>query len=199
MRRHKTSGEGPTEGDPNAEGFALEGSENGTDLETNETRDPVSAELKALTEKVESLNDENLQLKDQLMRTIADWQNFRKRAEQERVSLRQYAAEQIVVDLLPILDNFERTLAAGAAGASAEAILEGVRATDRQLRSILESRNLTRIQSEGVPFDPDLHHALATHETEDVEEGTVTHELEAGYKLAEKVIRPAKVRVAKKP
>jgi molecular chaperone GrpE len=171
--------------------------------EPTETATPtdkkVRAEMKALTEKVQSLADENAQLKDQLMRTMADLQNFRKRSALDRIALQQFAAEQLVLELLPVLDNFERTLAAVDSGASPEAVIEGVRATDRQLRNALEAKNLTRIESEGTQFDPDLHHALATFETDEVEEGTVTHEIEAGYRLADKVIRPAKVRVAKKP
>ena len=199
MRRHRTPADQPAENETVDLGVESEDGAQELGAEGGDQAGRIGAELKALTEKVQSLNDDNAQLKDQVMRTMADLQNFRKRAEQERVALRQYAAEQIMVELLPILDNLERTLAAGANGAGLEAILDGVRATERHMRAVLESKSLTRIEATGTPFDPDLHHALATHETEDVEEGTVTHEIEAGYKLADKVIRPAKVRVAKKP
>lgn len=199
MRRNRAQSDQPVGSDGADPGAEQDRAAGEFGEKTGDQADRVGAELQALTEKVQSLNDDNAQLKDQLMRTMADFQNFRKRADQERAELRQYAAEQIVVELLPILDNFERTLAAAAAGASVESVLDGVRATDRQMRTILESKKLTRIEAQGAPFDPELHYALATHETEEVEEGTVTHEIEAGYKLADKVIRPAKVRVAKKP
>jgi molecular chaperone GrpE len=199
MRRNRAQADQQAENGAVDPGVASENDTEGLDTDSGDQTERVSAELQALTGKVQALNDENLQLKDQLLRAIADFQNFRKRAEQERIALRQYAAEQIVVDLLPVLDNFERTLAAATNGASVDAIIEGVKAIDRQMRSVLETKKLERIPAEGVQFDPELHHAIAAHVTDEVEEGTVTHEIEAGYKLAGKVIRPAKVRVAKKP
>lgn len=158
-----------------------------------------SPELTELREKVQALSDENTQLKDQMMRSFADFQNMRKRFAQEKASLTQYATEELVVELLPVLDNFERAISAVESGGNTDALLDGVKMIDRQFRDILERRQLTRIETLGQDFDPDLHFALATHETEEVPENTVTHEIEAGYKLSQKVVRPAKVRVAKKP
>jgi molecular chaperone GrpE len=170
-----------------------------TDNIANEDENLENPEVKILNEKIMVLSDENAQLKEQMMRAMADLQNMRKRFAQEKIALTQFATEDLIVDLLPILDNFERTISAADGGASTESVLGGVRAIDRQFRDILGRRNLTRIQATGQEFDPEEHFALAAHETDEVPENTVTQEIEAGYKLAQKVVRPAKVRVAKKP
>lgn len=156
-------------------------------------------DIEALKAALLSVQDERDQLRDQLMRSVADFQNFRKRNELEKQATRQYANERLVVDLLPVLDNFERTFAALQSGSSLESIMGGIQAVDRQLRSVLDSYNVSRIQSHGTPFDPEIHEAVATDPSEEHPENTVIQELEAGYKMAEKVIRPARVRVSTKP
>ena len=143
--------------------------------------------------------DDRDQLRDQLMRSVADFQNFRKRNEADKITARQFANERLVVDLLPVLDNFERTFAALQSGSSLESIMGGIQAVDRQLRAVLESYNVSRIPAHGLPFDPEIHEAVATDPSEEHPENTVLHELEPGYKMADKVIRPARVRVSTKP
>lgn len=166
------------------------------DEEHSEAEPTTAGDLIA---QIQKLTEERDNLKDQLLRTVADMQNARKRFQQEAQQTRAYATEELVRELLPVLDNFERTIAAGDSGAAVETLLEGVKAVDRQLRAALERRNITRIKAHGEPFDPDVHEAIATDENHEVPEGTVTGEVEAGYKMAEKVIRPARVRVSKKP
>ncbi len=148
---------------------------------------------------LEQLTLERDSLKDQLLRAYADLQNQRKRFQSDRDAIQRYATESLIHDLLPVLDNFERTIAAAESGASLDALLEGLRSVDKQLRAALEARGLGRIDSQGAAFDPAVHMAVAAEPSHDVQEGTVTQELEAGYKLAESVIRPAKVKVAKRP
>lgn len=192
MRKHKTpEQEQTTETTPSEPSVPAE--------ESQPSSESPNDELQQLREKVQALTDENAQLKDQMMRSFADIQNMRKRFAQEKASMAQFATEELIVELLPVLDNFERAIAAAESGGSFEGLIEGVKAIDRQLRDTLEKRKLTRIETIGKSFDPDLHFALATEETEEVPENTVTHEIEAGYMLAQKVVRPAKVRVAKKP
>ena len=101
--------------------------------------------------------------------------------------------------MLPVLDNFERGLTSIEQGGTVESLIEGVKAIDRQLRAVLDSQKVQRITSLGQPFDPDQHEALATVESAEHEDGTVIDEIEAGYKLGDRVIRPARVRVSKKP
>ncbi len=150
-------------------------------------------------EKIEALARERDELKDQLMRTLADMQNLRRRHQQERDDFRRFATESLVQDIIPVLDNFDRTLAAYAGGASVEALIEGVKLVDRQLRTALESVKLKRMDVVGQPFDPEHHEAIALEASTEHEPGTVIEELSAGYKMDAKVVRPARVKVSKAP
>jgi len=183
-----------------------------TDVCPDEPRPPKTEEVVATTDPMDSdpveeaeaqliaeLERERNELKDQLLRSLADLPNFRKRAQAEKDDIRRYATEELARNLLPVLDNFERTLAAADAGASQESLREGVQLVDRQLRSALEGVRLTRIHAVGMPFDPERHEAVATVDDPSVPDGTVVDEIEAGYQMAERVIRPARVRVARKP
>ena len=112
-------------------------------------------------------------------------------------TFRVMATEQFVTELLPVLDNFERTIAHIEAGATVESLVGGIKAVEKQLRTVLESQSVRRIQSVGEPFDPELHEALGTQSGTEHPEDTVVLEIEPGYKMGEKVIRPARVKVAK--
>jgi molecular chaperone GrpE len=147
----------------------------------------------------QKIMQEREQLRDQLMRALADFQNFRKRALHERAELEKFATANLVRDLLPVLDNFERTLLAIEQGATLESLSEGVTAVEKQLRSVLENRQVKRIESVGMPFDPELHEALGTDFTTEWDPDTVTTEIEPGYMMADRVIRPARVKVAFEP
>ena len=172
-----------------------ETAENETSAE-DEMGNPLVEFLKT---EVEKLGSERKQLEDQVLRTMAEFQNFRKRKEQEADQLRSFATEKLVTSLLPVLDNFERTLEALDKGAPMEKVIEGIKLVDRQFRQILESHNVKRIEAHGQPFDPDVHEAIATEDSHEHPENTVVGEVEPGYRLADKVIRPARVRVSKKP
>lgn len=161
-----------------------------------EERDAVEADIDELLHK---LSDERDALRDQLLRTMADFQNFRKRQDDQRRQLETYATEKLVRALLPVIDNFERALASHESGASAESMIGGLQAVDRQFRQVLEAQQVTRIPSVGFPFDPEIHEALSMEPTEEHEENTVIGEIEAGYRMGDRVIRPARVRVAKRP
>lgn len=150
-------------------------------------------------ELIRQLTIERNQAHDQYLRALADLQNFRRRAAQEKLELRQFATEQLIHDLLPVLDNFERTVAAIEAGASADAIRDGVAAIERQLRSAIETRHASRMTTTGQPFDPAKHEAVGHVETDKVPEGAVAEEIESGYTIGDRVLRPARVRVAKSP
>jgi molecular chaperone GrpE len=162
-------------------------------------QDGVDSELKQLAAAAQRASDERDQLKDQLLRTMADFQNFRKRQEDQRRQLEAFATERMVTALLPVLDNFERALASFDAGANADSIAAGLKAVDRQFRQVLESHNVSKIESLGQAFDPEIHEALAIQESEEHESDTVVEELEPGYRMGDKIIRPARVRVSRKP
>lgn len=151
----------------------------------------ATAELIGRTEK------ERDDYRDQLVRTLAEFQNYRKRVQSEQAQIRQFATESLVTDLLPVLDNFERSLSALESGANTEKVIEGIVMVDRQLRSILEAQSLTRLYPHLEPFDPEQHDAIAIEAGSEHPEDTIVTVIEPGYKLGDKVIRPARVKVAK--
>jgi molecular chaperone GrpE len=159
----------------------------------------TSATVAALMDNLKVMVQERDDAKESALRALADLQNFRRRAQQEKDQLRRLATEQLVVRLLPVLDNFERTIMSLEHGASVESVLEGIRGIDRQIRTVLQSVELRRENVVGQPFDPEVHEALGTHDDPEMPENTVTHELEAGYRMSGSVIRPAKVKVSKRP
>jgi molecular chaperone GrpE len=154
-------------------------------------------ESHVVAEDVEALISERDDLKDQLLRAHADYQNLRRRFAQEKEELRRYATEALVRDLLPVLDNFERSIAALEQGADPDAVREGIRAIDRQFRAVLEGVKLERIHAVGEPFDPERHEAIALEASNEHPEDTVIAEIEPGYRLNDRVIRPARVKVAR--
>lgn len=172
-----------------------DGIPHGADPGGNE-QDAVERDIDDLLHK---LSDERDALQDRLLRTMADFQNFRKRQEEQRRQLEQFATERLVSALLPVLDNFDRAIASFDAGATAESIIEGLRLVDKDLRRVLEGQNVTRIDAVGREFDPEVHEAIAMEPTDEFEDNTVIAELEPGYRMGDKVLRPARVRVAKRP
>jgi molecular chaperone GrpE len=150
-------------------------------------------------EQVAKLTEEAAQLRDQMVRSMAEAQNIMRRMREQHEESLKFAAQPLVTSLLPVLDNLERSLASLEMGASPEKVLEGVRAIDRQLRSALASVDVERISAVGEKFDPELHEALTTTVSEDHEENTVTAEIEPGYKMHGRVVRPARVQVSRKP
>jgi molecular chaperone GrpE len=168
---------------------------NNEELETTEAeQDPIEIFKSRLAE----LEAERDQLRDQLLRTLADAQNARKRFDNERQQLQKYAAEGIIRDLLPVLDNFQRAISAIENGGDLDGLLEGVKMIDKQIRGVLESKGVKPVKSVGEKFDPEMHEAIGTDPaSEEFEPETVTVELEAGYWLGDRVIRPARVRVAR--
>ncbi len=154
--------------------------------------DPRDGQIAALTAERDAL-------REQLLRVMAEAQNVQKRLRAQAEEDRKFAALPLVEQLVPVLDNLDRSLEAAEAGASLEKLLEGVRGVERQLRRALEAVSVVRVASVGHPFDPDVHEALAELPTLDHPEDTVTDEIEAGYTMHGRVVRPARVRVAKRP
>lgn len=146
--------------------------------------------------RISELETQASQMRDGMLRAVADLQNFRKRAFVEAAKNRETAASEIASKLLPILDNFERTLEAIEAGGSLEAVLTGIRLIEKQLRDTLEAHNVTPIQALGKEFDPKIHEAVALMESNHPP-GTVLSEVERGYTIGERVLRPTKVTISK--
>jgi molecular chaperone GrpE len=138
---------------------------------------------------------------DQLLRTMADFENFRKRTARERQDAVKFANESLLQKLIPVMDNFDMAIAAAATAqeGTAQSLQTGVNMILSQLRSTLTEAGLEEIDATGKPFDPNFHEAVSQQETSDVPEGHVMQQLRKGYRLRERLLRPATVIVAKNP
>jgi molecular chaperone GrpE len=143
---------------------------------------------------IEELRRENHELRDRLLRSRADIDNFRKRTEREKQDFYRYALADIMREILPVLDNFERALAASAQ--SAQDILVGVDLIYKQLSDVLSKAGLRAVDEAGVPFDPSVHEAVARDDESTLPAHAVTTILQKGYMLNERLVRPAMVRVS---
>ena len=146
---------------------------------------------------LQALQREKDELQDRLLRTAADFQNYRNRVDRERRDLIESAASDVIAEMLPIVDNFERALQAPAPPED-EAFRKGIALIHRQMLDLLRKRRVTPIEALGADFDPRYHQAVI-HESSDVHrEGEVMEELQRGYMLGDRLLRPAMVKVAKR-
>ena len=135
-------------------------------------------------------------LHDRLLRTAAEFDNYRKRVDRERRDLADHLKSDILADLLPILDNFERALLASS-GNEAEPLRKGVELIYKQMVDFLRKRGVTPIEALGADFDPNFHQAVIHEASPSHREGEVIEELQRGYMVGEKLLRPSMVKVAK--
>jgi molecular chaperone GrpE len=138
---------------------------------------------------------------DRLLRTSADFDNFKKRAVREKQEAVKYANESLLQKLLPVVDSLDMALAAAqTAGLDADQSLQaGVGMVFQQLKAVLTEAGLEEVNAVGKLFDPNLHEALSQQETPDVPEGHVVQQARKGYRLRDRLLRPASVVVAKQP
>jgi molecular chaperone GrpE len=152
-------------------------------------------------EKIAELEAQAAETRDQLLRKAADFENFRKRMNQEKQNAIEYANQSLLLDIIPVIDDFERAIQAGESGLQAgsadyNGLLEGVKKKKKRLTGQLESKwGLKRFNSAGENFDPNLHEALMMEKSPNVTEAVVQEDLVKGYMLKERVIRAAKVKV----
>ena len=151
------------------------------------------APIKASADEVERLQQEVASLKDISLRTLADFDNFRKRSEKERQETRRYALVEPMRDFLPVIDNLERALAAGG---SAEDLKVGVELILKQMRDLLQRFQVKVVAAVGERFDPAVHEAVLQEVDPEVTEPKVQEELQKGYILHDRLLRPAMVKVA---
>lgn len=159
----------------------------------------TAAELEELKKQIDEKECKLEEQKNQILRLMADFDNFKKRAASERDEIICFSNEVLVLELLPILDNFERALSHAEkdpASASSE-FMKGMALIKRQLQDVLTKVGLSPVEAIGKQFDPYLHEAVLTRES-DQEDNIVVEEMQKGYKLKEKVIRPSMVIVSKK-
>ena len=156
---------------------------------TQETADISESEINPLQEKYDTLNN-------QYLRLAADFDNYRKRNEQEREALLKYGAENTLKKMLEVLDNFERGLKAIETVEDCDKVKECYNLAYKNFTDVLSKAGLETIKAEGEIFDPKFHEAVMQTPSEDVPEHTIIAELQKGYKLGDKVLRPTLVNVA---
>ena len=186
--------------------------------ELNELGEPVESPVgEAETTADQPLTEDNIrelqalaaksdEYRDQLLRTAADLDNYKKRAAREKQEAIKFANESLLAKLIPVLDNFDMALAAvstaqseTAPSANTDSLQQGVSMIQQQLRQTLADAGLEEINATGQPFDPNYHEAVSQQESPDVPEGHVLQQLRKGFKLRERLLRPATVIVAKAP
>lgn len=144
----------------------------------------------------DTLQKERDDLYDRLLRKTAEFDNFRKRVDRDRKDMIEWAAAEAIGELLPIVDDFDRALAAPAPP-EAQAFRVGFEMIQRQLAELMKKRGVTTVEALGEDFDPHLHQAVAYEEVPGAREGEVVGVMAKGYKIGDKLLRPALVKVAK--
>ena len=155
----------------------------------------AGAELSDLEKELDALKKEKEDIYERLLRKQADFENFRKRTEKDKREYQVYAITEFLLDLLPILDNFERALAHPDDQGGPD-YRKGVELIYRQFRDLMEKKGLRSIETTGQPFDPNYHEAILREERNDLPENTILAELQKGYFLKDKLLRPAMVKVS---
>jgi len=150
-------------------------------------------------EKIAELESLLGEANEKALRAHAEFENYRKRTQREVADERRYAVVPIVRDLLTVLDNLQRAMEAASATGGGVGLLEGVKLVAAQFESVLANHGCVRIESVGHPFDPNQHQAIAQEPSDIHPKGTVTQEAQVGYKLHDRVIRPAQVFVSTGP
>ena len=162
---------------------------------------PVTAELIATRSELKRVQEENRDLKDRLARRQADFENYRKRVDRERTETYNRVVADVASKVLGVLDNLKRALETESSVEASESdefrhFLSGVDLIYKQLSGVLEALGVKPINSVGEQFNPHIHEAVVTEVTDEVEPDTVVQEIRAGYRLGDRLIRPALVKVA---
>jgi molecular chaperone GrpE len=157
-------------------------------------QDPQEQQDETQPDPLEELRRERDSLQDRLLRTAAEFDNYRKRMDRERRELADYTAGEVMSELLPIIDNLERALQAAEPN---DPLRKGVELTHRQMLEMLRKRGVTPIDALGKDFDPNFHQAVIHEASAEHREGEVMAELQRGYVVGDRLLRPAMVKVAK--
>ena len=175
---------------------------NGAPDDARHGRGPSRAQLIEKLEDMQRVLDETREQSDEhlrgLQRTAADFANYRRRVDEDREGLSQFSNALLIGKLLSVLDDFDRALETVPPGTN-EAWVDGVRLVERKLRGLLEAEGVREIEALGQEFDPNLHEAVVHEETADHPDNMVIGELQRGYRLRDRVLRPSLVRVANNP
>ncbi|EGQ2916164.1 nucleotide exchange factor GrpE [Staphylococcus pseudintermedius] len=163
-------------------------SENENDASYDETQDLKDEEIASLKAEVDAKEE-------QYLRLYAEFENYKRRIQNEAQTQKRYQAQKVLTDVLPALDNFERALKIEGDDESFNALKKGVEMVYESLLKALEDNGLEKIKTEGEQFDPNFHQAVMQDENPDFESGQITEELQAGYQLKDRVLRASMVKV----
>ncbi|EJD8480995.1 nucleotide exchange factor GrpE [Staphylococcus pseudintermedius] len=163
-------------------------SENENDASNDETQDLKDEEIASLKAEVDAKEE-------QYLRLYAEFENYKRRIQNEAQTQKKYQAQKVLTDVLPALDNFERALKIEGDDESFNALKKGVEMVYESLLKALEDNGLEKIKTEGEQFDPNFHQAIMQDENPDFESGQITEELQAGYQLKDRVLRASMVKV----
>lgn len=167
------------------------------DVETQPETASAEKQLENLQKELAEAKQAKDEMYNRMLRVQADFENFRRRSRQEIEQLGQYAGEDLLKKILPVLDSLERAVQAfGDSNVQAAGWQEGVKLTLRQFHAILQAEGLTAVEALNQPFDPQVHEAVLQEESSEVTEPTVIQELQRGYKYKDKLLRPSLVKVA---
>ena len=167
--------------------------------ETKDSQEEMSNE-EEMNHMQKELNDAESQTQiaiDKMMRLAADFDNYKKRNAKEYENIRKYAAENIIKELIPIVDNFERAIESANESKDVNSLLGGIKLILNQMMNLLEKEGVIRIKAVGEIFDPNIHEAVMHIASDEYPENVVMQELQKGYILRDRVIRPAMVAVSK--
>lgn len=174
------------------------------DRDSNPPGDPVgrspddpAARIAALEEELAAAREEVRQAQDRFVRERADSENLRKRSARERADAVKFGTESLVRDLLPVVDNLERAVQAAQGGGNGKPLVDGVSLVLKSLADTLERHGVTRVPAHGAQFDPNHHEAVAHVESLEHEPNAVIEEHQPGYRLHDRLLRPALVTVSK--
>jgi molecular chaperone GrpE len=148
-------------------------------------------------ESLNALQEELARCQDRLLRTTAEFDNYRKRTERERREVTDRAVEALLLDLVSIVDDFERAIGAEAGGGSVDAYRQGVDLIHRRVLGVLGRRGVVPIDAVGADFDPNVHQAVTTEPAADRRDGEVIEQFRRGYMIGDRLLRPAMVKVAR--
>ena len=149
-----------------------------------------------MTDDKERTEDKAKESHEQLLRLRADFENTKKRLQREKEDAIKFANERLLIEILPIVDNLDRAMASLSEGHDPEKVKQGLKLAQEELHQVLESYGVKVVQTLGASFDPELHEAVATVESAGTKEGTIVDEIQRGYMLNGRLIRPSRVRIA---
>ncbi len=187
----------PTNGRPRVRAAKTRGEERADAISTP-SRIELAERIEQLERELGDARTSDAEHRNNWHRSAADFANYKRRTDEERATLTQFSNAILIGKLLGVLDDFDRAIENLPADAH-DPWIEGVRLTERKLRSVIESEGVTQIEALGQPFDPNQHEAVLHEETADHPDNEVIGELQRGYRLHDRIIRPSLVRVANNP